>query len=194
MIGLGARLGAVPAARLAPGEDGELDLLLRPEDCLLERDPEVVPKVRAGLRAAPTLPRACGAEERVEDVREATEAAGSALGTDGPEQVIALPALRVGQDLVRLVDLLEPDRRLGLLVDVRVPALREPAIRPLDVGVGRAALHAQDLVVVADGHRPEVYGRSGVRSDAARSTARRMTASSIGRVSLPVKVFCWLTW
>ena len=94
----------------------ELDLLLGPVDRLLEGDPQVVAKVRAGLwPAAPGGRRPPPAEERVEDVREATEparvearrAAGRRRRRPA-EHVVAPAALRVGQDLVRLVDLLEP--------------------------------------------------------------------------------------
>src|SRR5204863_61793 len=151
---LRAGLRAVAAARLAARKDRELDLLGRAEDGLLERDPEVVAEVGAGRRpAASTGPGRGGAEERVEDVGEAAREAARALGADGAEHVVALPALRVGQDLVRLVDLLEPRGRRGILVDVRVPALGEPPVRLLDVGVGGGPLDAEGLVVVADGHR-----------------------------------------
>ena len=67
------------------------------------------------------------------------------------EHVVRLPALRVGQDLVRLVDLLEARLRLGILVDVGVPLLGEPAEGALDLGVVGSPLDAQHLVVVAFG-------------------------------------------
>ena len=63
-----------------------------------------------------------------------------------PEHVVALSALRVRQDLVRLARILEPSRRLGILVDVGVPLLRELAEGALDLGVARAARDAKDLV------------------------------------------------
>ena len=118
----GQVIGSVPGFAPLPAqvsqraEDRELDLLLGAVDRLLERDPEVVAEVRAGLRAAaprrPAPPRA--AEERVEDVAEAAEALEPGARPPRrrrparPEHVVALAALRVGQDLVRLVDLLEP--------------------------------------------------------------------------------------
>src|SRR5207248_1273646 len=83
---------------------------------------------------------------------------GPSLGADRPEQVVALASLRVRQDLVRLVDLLELDGRLGLGVDVRMPLLGKLPVGLLDLGVGRTARHAQDLVVIADCHRSEEYG------------------------------------
>ena len=44
--------------------------------------------------------------------------------------------------------------------------------------------------------RPRTFFGSDFRSDyaSASSRARASTASSIGSVSLPVNVFCWLTW
>ena len=143
-----ARLRAIPTAGVAPREDRELDLLHRAEDGLLEGDAEVVSKVRAGRRT-PATTCACrrGAEERVEDVRKATEA-GRALRPDRPEQVVALAALRVREDLVGLVDLLELDRGLRLLVHVGMPALREAPVGLLDVRVGRVPLDAEGHVVV----------------------------------------------
>ena len=68
-----------------------------------------------------------------------------------PEHVVALAALRIGQDLVGLVDLLEPFVGLWVGVDVGMPLLGELAKGALDVGVGRAALDAQDHVEVAFG-------------------------------------------
>ena len=154
--GFGPGLRPVAAARLAPLQDAELDLLLGPVDGLGERDPQVVAQVRAGLRSPATSGPTGGAlpEERIEDVREAAEALEArpaAIAPDaGPaEHVVALTTLRVGQDLVGLVDLLEPLLGLGVRVDVGVPLLGELAEGALDLGVGGAALDAQDLVVVA---------------------------------------------
>ena len=71
------------------------------------------------------------------------------------EHVVALACLWVGQDLVRLVDLLEALLRLRGRVDIRVPLLGKLAERALQLGVGRSALDPQDLVVIAFrcGHR-----------------------------------------
>ena len=52
-----------------------------------------------------------------------------------PEHVVALAALGIAEDLVRLVDLLEPLLGLRLGVDVRVPLLGELAEGALDLGV-----------------------------------------------------------
>ena len=117
MIGVGAWLGAAAVQVSQRLEDAEFDLLVRPLDRLLERDPQVVAEVRAGLRAASPRGRRTRAatEERIEDVGEATEAfePGRArtrpwpIDPGSPEHVVAAAPLRVGQDLVGLVDLLE---------------------------------------------------------------------------------------
>ncbi len=112
---LGAGLGAAAGARLAASEDRELDLLVDALDGFLEGDPEVVAKVGSGQRMAAPRPRLRPTEERVEDVAEAAEAATEVAGfgaiADGSEHVVGLAPLRVGQDLVGLVDLLEPEIR-----------------------------------------------------------------------------------
>ena len=81
-VALGAGDRLVPGSAPLPSqvsqrcEDAELDLLLGALDRLLERDPQVVAQVRAGLR--PAAPGGAAArpatEERVEDVREPAEA------------------------------------------------------------------------------------------------------------------------
>jgi hypothetical protein len=129
-----------PAAGLAPGQRVELDLLLGPGDGLLERDPEVVAEVGARLRAPTSDTRRGATEERIEDVAEAAEAGPEpevALATQpGPaEHVVRLATLRIGQDLVCLVDLLEPLGCRRILVDVGMPLLGKAAECLLDVVV-----------------------------------------------------------
>ena len=75
----------------------------------------------------------------------------AAVGARPAEGVVARPSIRVGQDLVGLVDLLELFLRGRIGVDVRVPFLGELAERALDLGVGRGPLDAEDHVVVAFG-------------------------------------------
>ena len=120
------------------------------------------------------------AEEGVEDVREAAEPgrveAGVAAAARDPglaEHVVGLAPAGIGQDLVGLVDLLEPRLRLGLRVDVGVPLLGGLAERALDRGVVGASLDAEDLVVVLlrSHGRLRVYGRS-TREPVSRSGAR----------------------
>ena len=72
-------------------------------------------------------------------------------GSRVPEHVIGLPALRVGQHLVRLVDLLEAGVRLLGGIHVGVPLLGELAERALYVLVRGSAGHAQDVVVITLG-------------------------------------------
>ena len=180
-----AGLGARPVARLAPAEDRELDLLLGPVDRLGERDPDVVPKVRAGLRpAADAAATRRPAEEGVEDVGEAAEAGGvEALGAARArdaglaEHVVLLAPLGIGEDLVGLVDLLEPLRGGRVRVDVGVPLLGELAEGALDRGVVGSPLDAEHLVVVAltDHGRLRVYGTRAsrpVRRPCARAGGR----------------------
>ena len=157
---LGPRLGATPRARLAATEDGEFDLLLDPPNGFLERDPEVVPEVHPGRRVAPPGAALGAAEEGVEDVAEVAEPGAGpepslVAGTSGrAEHVVGLAALWVGQDLVRLVDLLEPKVGAGLRVDVRVGLLGEPAEGALDLGVRGIPRHAQDHIEISfRGHR-----------------------------------------
>src|SRR5580658_125387 len=152
-----AGLGAAAAAGRARGEMPEGDLAGRPGVRFLERDLDVVAQVAAARRAvAPLLlPAARRAEEHVEDVAEAlgTESeAAAALTVDArvAEAIVVGPLLRVGEDLVRLVDLLEVS--LGgdfVLGDVGMILARQLAIGALDrmfVGVTR---DAEDVVVVS---------------------------------------------
>src|SRR5207245_5089686 len=81
------------------------------------------------------------------------------------ELVVDLALLVVGQDLVRLGDLLE--LLLGglrvVLVQVRMVLLREPPVRSLDLVLGRPARDAEPLVVVIVGHLA-LFPRDGPRS------------------------------
>src|SRR5579862_344242 len=153
-----AGLRAAPGARLAAGQDRELDLLLGPENRVLEGDPEVVAQVRAAGRTSSPRRGRVPPEERVEDVGEAAEARRRVADVGRAEQVIALPALGVGQDLVGLVDLLEPLLGSRVLVHVRMPLLGEAPERLLDVRVARTAFDAEHRVVVEGGHRRKDTG------------------------------------
>src|SRR4029079_3872754 len=116
----------------------------------------------------------------------------------GPQLFVALPRVLVGQDGVRLVDVLE--LLLGglvarVLVGVVVPG--ELAERLLDLGLGRGLGHAEDLVVVLVVHRHRLpstvdagtadrrVGRCAARSrtsECARSAARtRLALGASGR-------------
>src|SRR5262249_31101158 len=141
---LRARLRAGPATRVAHHERGERDLLLCAVDGLVEGQLQVIAQVGSGRWPPPSragsLPGG-PTEERVEDVAEALESAeraarsllSVAAQTGLAEHVVCLPALRVGQDLVGLVDLLEPLGRVRRRVDVGMPLLGQAAERALDV-------------------------------------------------------------
>src|SRR5690606_30609715 len=139
-----------------------------------ERNLDDVLDVTPALRCAPPpAPRTLAeVEDRAEQIAQATEVA-KILGRrtepaaraprvrarptepepgERPhlaELIVLLPLLRVGQDRVRLPDLLEALRRARVVpVRVRMVLLGELAIRPLDL-VGRGTLrHAQDLIVI----------------------------------------------
>jgi hypothetical protein len=70
---------------------------------------------------------------------------------------------------------------MGLAAPASADVLRDPSGRPLSMGPpGR----------LPPGPQPPRHRTQA----SASSRARDRTASSIGSVSLPVKVFCWLTW
>src|SRR5664280_1587947 len=176
-----AGLRAGSRAGVAAIEDRELDLLLGAPDRLLEGDPQVVPEVGADDRApAPGAPAPGGrpAEERVEEVRESAAAllrpveARGPVDPGRPEHVVRLAALRVGQDLVRLVDLLEALVGPGVAVDVRVPLLGQLAEGALDLRIARGAGYAEDRVVVAFGRHSLASLREG-RREAPRGRSAR---------------------
>src|SRR5439155_17076649 len=104
-LGAGRRarpgLRAGPAARLAASQDRELDLLLGSEDRVFERDPQVVTEVDAARRSTTAAGRRGAAEERVEDVGEAAETGCRVSDLSRAEEVVALAALGLGEDLVR---------------------------------------------------------------------------------------------
>jgi hypothetical protein len=55
----------------------------------------------------------------------------------------------IDQRFVRFQDLTEPRRcRLITRIDIRVIPTREATISPLDLGLGRSLLHAQDDVQI----------------------------------------------
>ena len=69
----------------------------------------------------------------------------------GPEPVVALALVRVGQHLVGQRDLLEPRLGGGIGVRVRVVLPGEPSIGALDLVAAGIARHLEQLVVVG-GH------------------------------------------
>src|SRR5207249_3409448 len=67
-----------------------------------------------------------------------------------PQLVVLLPLVRVAQDVVRLVDLLEAVGGLRIVgIAIGMVLLREAAKRLLDLVGGRRLGHAEDLVIVS---------------------------------------------
>ena len=158
--GRAAQGRAAPTARGALIEGFELDLALDPAHGLVERDPKVVSEVRAGRpsTAPGTTRRAAHAgEESIEQIAEPGEAlrerraAAHVTQPGPPDHVVDLAPLRVRENLVGLVDLLEAIDRARLGADVRVPLLRELAEGAFDRGIVGVPLHTEDLVVTAFG-------------------------------------------
>src|SRR5207244_7662105 len=85
------------------------------------------------------------AEERLEQVAdpEVAEPAGGRA-----EHVVALPALRVGEDLVGLGDRFEPLRGVGRAVHVRVVLASQLPVGAADLLVRRRARDAEESVVI----------------------------------------------
>ena len=151
-------MGPVPGgrARAAAGvaalEPRDAQLRLHSEGRLLERDPQVVAKIRARAPAAAAAATA-EAEDVSQDVREVGEDRGveAAAGRSGlvPEAVVALPLVGIREHGVRVGRLLE--LLLGgavTRVAIGVVADGQLAIRRLDLLQGCRTVEAQDLVVV----------------------------------------------
>ena len=126
------------------------------------RRPELVPgaaSLAAGRSRAAPCPEAAEAGERPTGRERVRTAATAGAGTlvlipVGAEQVVLLALVRVREDGVCLVDVLEP--LLGGLVagvPIGVMGTRELPERLLDVGLAGRPGHPEDLVVVAVLHR-----------------------------------------
>ena len=151
--GAGARLRAVTLAGAAGGGRLDRELPFAAEDGVhqLHGQPHEAVLTPAGARArAAGRPPGPGAEEGVHDVAE-----GEALTEAGVRPAIRIIAqielatlVRVGQDVIRLGDTLEPLLGLRTGVDVRVQLAGEPAVGLLDrLGAGVPG-HPEILVVV----------------------------------------------
>ena len=99
-----------------------------------------------------------------------------------PELVVLLALVGVGEDLVGLVDLLEPPLGRGVTrLGIRVVLPGELAEGLLDLGLGRRPRNAQDRVVVLVSM---AWGQPGAISEVVRPPRRvraRVRARAIGR-------------
>ena len=128
------------------------------EDDVLELERDADERVLAALapRARPPGSSAARcAEERLEDVAEAAEALGAARPAERRvAHVVARALLRVAQHVVRVRHELEPLRRVGARVHVRVQLAREAPVRLLDLIRRRVARDAENLIVVSHNRLP----------------------------------------
>ena len=134
---------------------------------LLERNLQIVPEIRAALRAAATAPAAeeiAEAEHVAQDVAQVAELREDRWVEPGAstrggaharvaEAIVETSLLRVGEDGVRLGALLEfLFGELVARVAVRMELHRQPAVRALDFGVARGLGDLEHFVVVALAH------------------------------------------
>ncbi len=141
---------------------------------LLQADFHIVAQIRAALAAAAASAPAAGhAEQVIEDVgesrghvAEAAGAAGTGAALEGgmAETVIGRALVRILQDLVGFVDLLETDLAvLVARVAIGMPFHRELAEGGFQLAVGGGALDLENLVVAALSHA-RVHPRHARRS------------------------------
>src|SRR6185503_8278918 len=151
--GAGAGGRAVARAGGAGLRARDLDVRLRPEGRLFERQVQVVAQVGAAPGPAPPPPeQVAEAEEVAQDVAEVREDRGiepaRARHARVPVDVVTAALLGVAQDAVGLGRLLEP--LLGLLVPrvaVGVVLHGQAAVGGLDLLLGGVAGDAKQLVV-----------------------------------------------
>ena len=171
--GLVPGLAAGALALLAHVLPGELDLLLRSRQHVVQRDDRLRLEVVAALHAAGAARRGgrCPAAEDVgEEVGDVVDVHAREVVPRRPAAqagvavaVVALPLLAVGEHLVGLRALLEARlRRRVAGVAVGVVLHRHLAVLPLDdVAVG-GPLDGEDLVVVAlGGHEGACFRQAG---------------------------------
>src|SRR6185436_1678792 len=113
---------------------------------LAEQGGEEVAEVRILAAGAPAAERRRGELEVATPVGRRPEfLAGAPVRA---ELIVGSAALRVLQDLVRLLHFLELLLGVLFLADVRVKFTRQPSIDALDLVLARVASHAHDLVIV----------------------------------------------
>ena len=172
------------AAGVAALEPRDAQLRLHSEGRLLERDPQVVSKIRAGAPAAAAGATA-EAEDVSQDVREVGEDRGveAAAGRSGlvPEAVVALPLVGIREHGVRVGRLLE--LLLGgavARVAIGVVADGQLAIRRLDLLQGCRTVEAQDLVVVTRHDASQAPPPAAASASAPASSSRPASPEAAG--------------
>src|SRR4029077_125796 len=125
---------------------------------LHERDLELVLQVGATTRPRAAAASATGAGEIAEQVADdifdtdgevATARPAALLERGVPKAVVLRAALRVGKDLVGLIDLLEPLLGLAVRILVGVILERELPVRSLEIVVVAGTRDAQHFIEVA---------------------------------------------
>ena len=169
----GSGLGAAAAADVAGGLDLHRNADLNARERVLEGDPNARLEIGAplGPRSAGTLATTEEGAEAAEEVRQVAEVdvlEARATGPEGPcralrpEAVVRLSLLRVGEDVVGGLHVLEPLlRRRVVRVAVRVQLASELAVRLLDLVVGRGLRDAEHLVRVPRRHYSATTTRAG---------------------------------
>ena len=142
VTGAGPGLAARALTRLAEHRGVDVDVAVRAEHDVAELErhahegvlPALAPRTRAA--AAPAAGRA---EERLEDVVEAAEAAGAAERRVAAAHVVARALIGIAQHVVGVRHELEALGRVFAGVDVGVQLPRELAVRLLDLVGGGVA-------------------------------------------------------
>ena len=110
-----------------------------------------MPRAAFGEYLGEQIAEGCGVVDSTRREVEALEPARRlrAVDTDRMPSVVPRSTSRIDQRLVRLEDLPKPGLcRLITRIDVRVKPARKTTLSPLDLGLARALLHAQDNVQI----------------------------------------------
>jgi hypothetical protein len=139
----------------------DIHLLLGAEDRFIKFEMQVFAKVGSALGAAATAAalteHIAEAEDVAEDVAEILEDGGIESGRSStaaharvPEAVIQRSLLAVGEDCVRLCNLLELLFRVRIVgVTVRMVRHRQLAVSTLDFNLGGRTSDTENLVIIA---------------------------------------------
>src|SRR5579859_827790 len=166
-LGLCARLRACAVAGATVFPAGNFNLLLAAKNSLFKGDRQFIANVSAALAAGPARLGRGATKKLLKDICEAGAKAIAAkvairacAHASMAEAVIDLAFLRVAENHIRLVDLLEARLSAFLLVPVGVKLKRQLPKRFLDFVFAGALCHTEYFVIVAfDGHwQPLVSG------------------------------------